>query len=158
MQAEIHDSIYAALVCRAAPGTSATLVAQAGGGSASIEAVVASLVATMEASGNTAAIAALYGLIGRGVRSATVDETGHLILMMTDGDTIDVGDVTGEYTLPTATAEILGGVKIGANLAIEDGVLSVLTADDAEPDNTRPITSAAVHTELGNIEVLLAAI
>lgn len=30
----------------------------------------------------------------------------------------------GSYTLPTASAETLGGVKVGANLSIADGVLS----------------------------------
>lgn len=33
--------------------------------------------------------------------------------------------------------------------------LSVDTADDAEKDNTKPITSAAVFTEIGNIDALL---
>lgn len=40
----------------------------------------------------------------------------------------------------------------------ETKVLSVNTAKAAEKDNTLPITSAAVHTEIGNIEVLLAAL
>lgn len=58
-----------------------------------------------------------------------------------------------------ATAGKLGVVKIGENLKItNDGVLSVDTADAVEQDNTRPVTSAAVHTEIGNIEVLLAAL
>lgn len=39
-----------------------------------------------------------------------------------------------------------------------EGVLSVNTADAPEADNTRPITAAAVHTTVGNIEVLLATI
>lgn len=37
-------------------------------------------------------------------------------------------------------------------------VLSVNTADAVEQDNTLPITSAAVHTTVGNIEALLATI
>lgn len=58
-----------------------------------------------------------------------------------------------------ATTESLGLIKVGANLKItKDGVLSVDTADAVEQDNTKPVTSAAVHTEIGNIEVLLAAI
>ena len=58
-----------------------------------------------------------------------------------------------------ATAETLGLIKVGENLKItEDGVLSVDTATQVEQDNTKPITSAAVHTEIGNIEVLLAAL
>ena len=32
------------------------------------------------------------------------------------------------------------------------------TADKVERDNTKPVTSAAVHTEIGNIEALLAAL
>lgn len=43
-------------------------------------------------------------------------------------------------------------------LTIKDGVLSVNTADAAEENNTLPITSAAVYTEIGNINVLLETI
>lgn len=32
---------------------------------------------------------------------------------------------TGSYTLPTASADTLGGIKVGNGLAIADGVLSV---------------------------------
>lgn len=47
----------------------------------------------------------------------------------------------------------------GENISIsEDGMISVLTADTAEGDNTRPITSAAVATQLGNVEILLSTI
>ena len=38
------------------------------------------------------------------------------------------------------------------------GQLAVDTADKVEQDNTKPVTSAAVHTEIGNIEALLAAL
>ena len=40
----------------------------------------------------------------------------------------------------------------------EEGVLSVNRAFAVEADNTLPITSAAVHTEIGNIDVLLQTI
>lgn len=43
-------------------------------------------------------------------------------------------------------------------LLLENGVLRVNTADVAEEDNTRPITSAAVATQVGNIEALLKTI
>lgn len=43
-------------------------------------------------------------------------------------------------------------------LVLENGVLRVNTADAAEPDNTRPITSAAVAETVGNIEILLKTI
>lgn len=40
-----------------------------------------------------------------------------------------------------------------------DGVAEWITpADSAEKDNTRPITAAAVYTEIGNINALLATI
>ena len=38
------------------------------------------------------------------------------------------------------------------------GRLSVQVAEEAESDNTLPITAAAVYAELGNIEVLLGTI
>ncbi len=43
-------------------------------------------------------------------------------------------------------------------LTLEDGVLSVNTADVVEEDNTLPVTSAAVYTEVGNINALLETI
>ena len=43
-------------------------------------------------------------------------------------------------------------------LLLENGVLRVNTTDVAEEDNTRPITSAAVATQVGNIEALLKTI
>lgn len=69
-------------------------------------------------------------------------------------------DVTigGGVTTP-ATSDKLGLVKVGSGLSIaEDGTLSVDTADKAEKDNTKPITSAGVYTEIGNINALLATI
>lgn len=62
---------------------------------------------------------------------------------------MDYGDV------PIATGETAGIIKVGRNLVISNGVLSVDTASVIEQDNTKPVTSAAVHTELGNIEALL---
>ena len=43
-------------------------------------------------------------------------------------------------------------------LILEGGILRVNTADAAEEDNTRPITSAAVATQIGNIEIILKTI
>lgn len=68
------------------------------------------------------------------------------------------GEKGGGVLLP-ATEERLGGIKVGSNLTItEDGILSVDTTDTMEQDNTRPITSAAVYTTVGNIEILLSTI
>ena len=58
-----------------------------------------------------------------------------------------------------ATETTLGMVKVGQNLnATDDGTLSVVTTDEAENDNTKPITSKAVHTIVGNIDSLLSII
>lgn len=46
--------------------------------------------------------------------------------------------------------------KIGDTLKIENGILNVNAAQVVEEDNTRPVTSAAVYVQLGNIEALLA--
>lgn len=43
-------------------------------------------------------------------------------------------------------------------LSLVDGVLSVNTADAVEEDNSLPVTSAAVQTVVGNVEVLLKTI
>ena len=65
----------------------------------------------------------------------------------------------GITEIPIATHDTIGGIKIGNNLRIsDDGVLSVETAAAAEQDNTLPITSAAVYTAVGNIEVRLSTI
>ena len=53
-----------------------------------------------------------------------------------------------------------GGVAFETDetLYLRDGILGVNTADAAEQDNTLPITSAAVYTVVGNIEVRLSTI
>ena len=50
-------------------------------------------------------------------------------------------------------------LKAGENINItDDGYISVVTTNEVEEDNTKPITSAAVYTEVGNINVLLKTI
>lgn len=69
---------------------------------------------------------------------------------------------TGEYE--ESNIELPGGgggfpYEIGNGLKVVDGTtLEVDTADDVEQDNTLPITSAAVYTTVGNIEILLGTI
>lgn len=43
-------------------------------------------------------------------------------------------------------------------LSFENNVLSVNTAHEPDPDNTLPITAAAVANTVGNIEILLKTI
>lgn len=49
---------------------------------------------------------------------------------------------------------------IGDGLKLDEATntLSVDTAEAVEQDNTKPVTSAAVYVEIGNIEALLAAL
>ena len=44
----------------------------------------------------------------------------------------------GSYTLPAATADKLGGIKVGSGLTITDGVLSAtgITPAEAQADST----------------------
>lgn len=54
-----------------------------------------------------------------------------------------------------------GGVAFEVGNALEltdDGVLNVITTDEAEQDNTLPITSSGVHTIVGNIGAILDTI
>lgn len=79
-------------------------------------------------------------------------------------------NLSGKMTLPKivyedlgvhtpATKNALGLIIVGDNLNItKEGVLSVNVATEAEQDNTQPITSAAVNTLVGNINVLLQLI
>ena len=66
---------------------------------------------------------------------------------------------TGDGVLRPATRTTLGGIIVGEDLKItQSGVLSINKATKVEQDNTRPITSAAVYTEIGNIDALLQTI
>ena len=65
----------------------------------------------------------------------------------------------GSVYIPIASDTVAGIIRVGENLKIdENGVLSVDTATVVEEDNTRPVTSAAVSTTVGNIEILLKTI
>ena len=71
-----------------------------------------------------------------------------------------IGDMTSEDLGIAASFPGEGNVgdilmKIGAD---SDAVAWVTPASDVEEDNTRPITSAAVYTEIGNINALLETI
>lgn len=50
------------------------------------------------------------------------------------------------------------GYEIGYGLKVTDNTLEVDAAEKVEQDNTLPITSAAVYTTVGNIEILLGTI
>lgn len=64
-----------------------------------------------------------------------------------------------EVKIDPATTESIGGIIVGEGLTVtNDGTLSVDVTESVEKDNTKPITSAAVYVEVGNINALLATI
>lgn len=86
---------------------------------------------------------------------ATVNTGGTLRAQVTSGDFV----IGGGTPLQPATTTTLGGIIVGDDLLItQEGRLSVDKATNVEQDNTRPITAAAVYTEVGNINALLATI
>lgn len=75
------------------------------------------------------------------------------------------GALTGTVSGPEGLSGRVGGgagggigYRIGSGLKVVENTLMVDAADAVEEDNTRPVTSAAVYLELGNIEALLANI
>lgn len=72
----------------------------------------------------------------------------------------DQAEMVQAVTDHLAKEGLLGGYKIGNGLKLDSDTnsLSVDVADIPEEDNTKPITSAAVFTTIGNIEVLLGTI
>lgn len=109
-------------------------------------------------------------LLGQPIPDPTLDVYQQIIAMLED---IKKGEVSPEdiqkavdnyltenpISVDIATTEKAGIVAVGKNLSItEDGVLSVETTDDAEQDNTKPITSAGVNLVVGNINAILAII
>ena len=82
-----------------------------------------------------------------GVISAQAGLSGRLDAGETLRGTVEAGGSAGSMPY-----------EIGPGLKVESGVLSVDTAGAVEADNTRPVTSDAVHRELGDAESLLAAL
>ena len=96
-------------------------------------------------------------------KTASVGLTDVYTIALTDGSsyefTVTNGSGGGGADVPIASETAAGIVRVGENLKISaDGVLSVDTATAVEEDNTRPVTSAAVQTTVGNIEILLKTI
>ena len=76
----------------------------------------------------------------------------------TIGDRLDEVEKTVEEIYENGGGS--GGVSFTTDetLSLKDGVLSVNTSHEPDPDNTLPITSAAVATTVGNIAELLKTI
>lgn len=71
---------------------------------------------------------------------------------------VDAAEAAEQAAARAESAVPAGSIEIGNGLKFSGGKLVVDTADNVEQDNTKPITSAAVYTEIGNIEALLAAL
>lgn len=57
------------------------------------------------------------------------------------------------------TSQLITKSQIGKNLEIDDvGKVNVVTTNNAEQDNTKPITASAVYAIVGNIDALLEII
>ena len=96
-------------------------------------------------------------------KTASVGLTDVYTIALTDGSsyefTVTNGSGGGSGDVPIASETVAGIVRVGENLRVSaDGTLSVDTAAAVEQDNTRPITAAAVYTEVGNINALLETI
>ena len=65
---------------------------------------------------------------------------------------------TGQYEPSDIPLPEGGGYAVGAGLKIVDGYLTVDTAGAVAEDDPRPVASAAVYVELGNVEALLGNI
>ena len=79
-----------------------------------------------------------------------------------------MADVSVDIRTPTIKAQVYratlpGGtsgeeVEIGNGLKLENNILSVDTAIEVEEDNSKPVTSAAVYTVVGNINAILESL
>lgn len=86
--------------------------------------------------------------------------TNNVGLVKPDGSTIAIKDGvissvggSSSYTLPVATADILGGIKVGDNLNItDDGTLSI--GNEVLTTNTA-YTKTEIDTKIGDIETVL---
>lgn len=97
-------------------------------------------------------------------KTASAGLTDVYTIALTDGSSYEFTVTNGSgggsgADVPIASETVAGIVRVGENLRISaDGTLSVDTAAAVEQDNTRPITAAAVFTEVGNINALLETI
>lgn len=85
-----------------------------------------------------------------------------MITLKVKGDEPVTMSIRGETQVKMAVRD---AVQVGASFDIDnetlilvDGILRVNTINAVEQDNTRPITSAAVFTTVGNISAILDTI
>ena len=123
----------------------------------------AQLSGTLGAASLSGALSAGSVVVNDYTIAITPIDGGHRLTITRGSDvqTLDIMDGVGGggADVPIASETVAGRVRVGENLKISaDGTLSVDTVAAVEQDNTRPITSAAVYTEVGNINALLETI
>lgn len=73
-----------------------------------------------------------------------------------NGSVNNSGTSIQKYTLPVASADILGGIKVGANLTIEeDGTLNAVAGSNSEEitEETDPVFSASASASITNEDI-----
>ena len=96
-------------------------------------------------------------LCGGNIPAAPTDDVYNQIMTKLNMISDDIGAAVEDYL---EDHPIEGGVDFETDetLTLENGILSVNRAEEPEPDNTLPITSAAVYVTVGNINALLETI
>lgn len=159
-----HDSVYLKIadtgsiidyIVASAPGTLDTLneIAAAIGDDANFSASIASVIAGKANTSHTHAISDITSLQsaldGKSSTSHThSDATTSVAGFMSAADKTKLDGIAANannYSLPTATASVLGGIKVGTNLSISSGVLS----------STDTVTKVGVPDDVssGDIEI-----
>nr|DAQ05497.1 MAG TPA: Trichohyalin-plectin-homology domain [Crassvirales sp.] len=87
---------------------------------------------------------------GSGATTVTSDSSGNIIISSTDTNTV--------YTLPTATASVLGGVKVGSNITVSSGTISLTKANVTAalgytPPTTDTTYAQATSSALGLVKI-----
>lgn len=87
---------------------------------------------------------------GAGATTVTSDASGNITITSTDTNTV--------YTLPTATASVLGGVKVGSNITVSSGTISLTKANVTAalgytPPTTDTTYAQATSSALGLVKI-----
>jgi hypothetical protein len=69
----------------------------------------------------------------------------------------NVENGANNYSLPTATVDDIGGIKVGSGLNINNGVLSVIVDSELDEDSVNPVQNKAVSVELGMLDARVGA-
>ena len=112
---------------------------------------VAAVLETKAAGGTDISLGLTSAAVGQTIKVKAVDESGK----PTEWEAADMPSGGGHWE--TVLEKPFDTID-GNTLVNRSGTLCVNTTDNAEQDNTRPITSSGVHVICGNINALLQAI